>query len=616
MEARRYDKTFTVKTATIAKSLSDLAERERVLAGSIDFDLLKVRTYVKENDEYKEIDKASLERIKDKACLQNPKVQFLQEYDVRFRPVAQQPFRLNISAAADKFRTVAEVTVKRGSIIQKGVEPQTLYAFFNKLKLKQSMIVYLFDEELRAGVKGLCAFADGKPMESDFKLILARWLAPVETVNDAFIWHYRQKEAEAGKNDRINYAERGFVTGVSAGEMIAEYIFPKKGENGRSFDGRVIEQGEPKVGFVTQFNVDEKTIETQTDSQSRRYVARTDGFVQFDGAALSIGKTISLSEVSLKTTGNIKVGLDREIEVEIMGKTSGEEVIGNDMVVEADVVTTNGGVASGAVVTGNTISIGGSTHMNSELIAKSIEVNVLRGKASGEKVTIKSLEGGSVRAGLCEVGQAVGGEINAESAIVDGLYGKTRITATKSIVIKRVIKGENRLTIDPGSKEEDRALIASVMEAIKEIKKEIEELKRALSDYAAYIAKNGSSFKQIQEILAEDKKNNITSSEVYAKMAREFTLVQKKQESAENAISALESQIADKQTEIERFNKQTLEAAISNEGAVWAGHNEVVFRLPVLGMDYCRTLSDGVRVTKLSLVEAREGGYEIKLVYG
>ncbi|MDR3163176.1 MAG: FapA family protein [Helicobacteraceae bacterium] len=616
MEAKRYDKTFTVKTASVAKSLSDLAEREHVAVGSIDFDLVKVRTYVRESDEYKEIDKACLEKLKDKAYLQNPKVQFLQEYEARFRPTAPQPFRLNISAAADKFRTMAEVIIKQGSIIQKGVEPKTLYTFLNKFKLKQSMIIYLFDDELRTGVKEMCAFANGKPTESDFKLVLARWLAPVETVNDAFIWHYRQKEAEAGRNDRINYAERGFVTGISAGELIAEYISPKKGENGRSFDGRVIEQGEPKIGSVVQFNADDKTIETQISNQHRRYLAKTDGFVQFDGGTLSIGKTISLNEVSLKTTGNIKAGLDRGIEIEIIGKTSGEEVIGNDMVVEANVITANGGVASGAVVMGDKISIGGSTHMNSELIAKTIEVNVLRGRASGEKVTVKSLEGGSVRAVVCEVEQAVGGEISAENVIVGGLHGKTRITATRSIVVKRVIKGENKLTIDPGSKEEDHALIASVMETIKELKKEIEELKRVLSDYTAYIAKNGSSFRQIQEILAEDKKNNIASSEVYIKMAREFMLVQKKQENAENAIAALESQITDKQTEIERFNKQTLEATVSNEGAVWAGHNEVVFRLPVLGMDYCRTLSDGARITKLSLAAALEGGYEIKLVYG
>jgi hypothetical protein len=614
-----YAGTLEVKTSSIAKSIADLVSREKVHPSSVDFDVLKIETYVKEppKDEFAPLEKRHLEKMRDRAYLLDPKLQLLQEYEARFKPLMPLPFKFNMTLSADKFRSIAHITLKAGSVIKPGVDSKALFLYFNKIKLRNKMMIYICDEALRAAAVKLAQKANGEPFSEDFSFALCAWPQPTDTIDDKLIWRYRDKNKQDDGTDRINYADRGFLASANKDELIIEYVMPKQGAAGRSFDGRFIDMREPKIQNEPNFTIDEAKIEVKEENGRRLFFAKEDGYVKLDDNVLSIDKVIELAEVSLKTTGNIRAGLDKGVIVRIEGKSGGsDEAIGTDMVVEATEIYANGGVGSGALVTADKIVIKGQTHQKSELIGKHIEVNVLRGTAQCEEAIVKTLEGGVIRSIAARIEQAVGGDVKCKKVRVETLRGKACLQAATEIAIGQAIKGENRLIIDASVEEGEREELDAAAKQIEDIKSQIDELKRGRETNALYLSKNMSAFKQVQEKIAEDRKSNRLSGETYLKMAQEYKTAMKKQDDAEARIELLKSQIREKRRELERFDKQVLEGAVINESGIWKGHNEVIFKLPFLGREYTQNIDEGMRIKRVKLVESNdEGEYEIKLFY-
>ncbi|GHS88576.1 hypothetical protein FACS189487_07140 [Campylobacterota bacterium] len=617
---KSYSTTIDVKTSDVAKSLSDLIAREKVLPASVDFDILKVNTYIKEpkKDEYAALEKRHFEKMHDLGYMLDPKLQFLQEYELRFKPIAAQPFKLLLALSADKFHTTAHITIKAGSIIKAGVDQKALYNYFNKIKLKNNMMIFLMDEALRAAVNKLSNLANGEPFKQDITFALCAWITPLETINDSMEICYQKKAPQEDETKRVNYAERGFVSSVKSGELLLEYIMARRGTAGRSFNGKLISMPDPTITHQPTFSIDESTIEVKESESKKMYYAKVDGYVRLSSEKLEIDRTITVDSIDLKTTGNIRAGLENNVKIRVEGKDPSDEVIGADMVVEATDVYANGSIASGVLITAKSIVVKGLTHQKSDLVANSIEVNVLRGLAQGDEVKVKTLEGGVVKTTKADIEQAVGGEIYGKDICVGNLRGKVYIKATHSIVIRQVSKGENKLIIDPSVDGKEQSEFGHARMQIENFKARIEELKKESENIESYLSKNQNAFKQIQQKVIKDRAEKRATGETFIKIAQEYLANQKRYENIDLEIKVIESQIADKRLELAQIDKQVLESFVINETGVWNGHNEVIFKLPFLEEEFIKTLDD-MRIRKIELVEGRdkENGeeYEFKLTY-
>ena len=202
------------------------------------------------------------------------------------------------------------------------------------------------------------------------------------------------------------------------------------------------------------------------------------------------------------------------------------------------------------------------------------------------------------------------------NVIVGNLRGKSKITATKSIVIKEITKGENRLSIDPMANEQFAKEINEIYKDVDAIKKEIESIKKAMEHNSNYIHKNHESFKQIQQNILEAKKEGRPPSDAFLRMAREYLGAQKKEEAFNLQIEELEQKIKDKKEQIKRFDLMVLDAVVINEAINWRGYNEVRFKLPVLGKEFVHSISDGERIVRVRLDENEQGEYEVMAVHG
>jgi hypothetical protein len=613
---------FDAKTANVAKSLADLVSREKCHPGSVDFDILKVHTYIKEplRDEFALVEKAHLEKLKDKNFLIDPKLTFAQEYEVRFKPLAVTPFKFYLTLGTDKFKSMASVTLKAGSVIKSGVDQKVLYSYFNKLKLRNNMIIYLMDDQLRSAVAKLAQIANDKPFEKDITFALCNWAAPIETIDDRLdILFEKKDEIKEDSLERVDHAERGFVNSVQAGDILVKYQMPKQGVSGRSFDGKFIAMLEPKIANQPTFSIDDQTVEVKEEGGAKLYVAKTNGCAKLEDNTLHVEQAIELDSIHLKSTGNIKAGIDNGVVVRV-GKTDGKntsaEAIGPDMIVEASEVIVQGSIASGVIITAKKIIIKGQTHQKSTLNANEIEANVLRGTAQSDKIKVLSLEGGIVQSTASEIGQAVGGEIRGEKIVVLNLRGKVTCRATDSITIRQVTKGENKLIIDPGALEKEGLEVTR--EEIEKLRGEIEKIRKESKTLTSYLAKNKNAFTQIQEKILQNKKDGVATGETFLKMAREYLTSQKKYDGIDEQIKAIEAEIDAKKEGLEKFDKLVLKSFVLNETGLWSGHNEVVFKLPFLGKDFVKNIDD-MRIKKVELVESDDedanDGYKFKLTY-
>lgn len=618
-QPKYFSKTVEVRTSNVAKNIQEIATKEGVHPLSIDFDILRVKSFVKDSeaDEYSPMTKEHLVKMYSSDYLLDPNLAILQEYLVKFKPIEPQPFKIKLQISSDKHRSVATAVVKAGSIIKPVKDlKQHLYNHFNKIKLRNNMIIFMLDEQLKMSINRLAELANGEAIKSDFTLILAAWPQAEDSVNDEIIYHYKEKNRQDDDAKQINYADRGFISAVSKGEMLVEYIKPKTGKAGRSFNGKYIPVVEPVVNCYPDFGVDNETIDVVEEGDRKLFVAKDDGYVKLENRALSIDKTMAVEGISLKSTGNIRAGVDKNVKIEVDGKDPSEEVIGSDMIVEASEVRANGSIAGGAKIKAEFISVTGQTHQTSELYAKKIEVNILRGFAKGEDLKIRTLENGRVRGDKVEIEQSVGGEVNGCFVTIGNMRGKTKVTATKSVVIKKVSKGENKISIDPMMNEEFAEQINKIHKEVEKHKALIENIKKSMEQNTNYLAKNQDGFRQIQHKIAEDKKEGRPPSEAFMRMAKEFIAAQKKNDVFNLQIEQLELEIDRKHKEIEQFDRMVLEAVVVNESVNWVGFNEVRFRLPVLDKEYVLNIVEGDRILRVRLDENSSGEYEIMAVHG
>ncbi|GHV02964.1 hypothetical protein AGMMS50229_00770 [Campylobacterota bacterium] len=618
MEGKLYEGAINVRTSSVATSFSDLISREKVVPASVDFDISKVETFIKEpnTDNYEPFSKLHVEKLKNSAYILEPTLQIMQDYEIRFKPLVQYPFKLIVSLAVDKFRSGAEAIVKAGSIIKPGCTAAALYAFFNKIKLKNNMLIYILDDELRRSVAELAKQATGEPFKDDLTIVLARWVKPVETVHDKLILHYREKFKVNQEALQINYADRGFLSSVNAGELMVEYILPQAGTNGRDFMGKFLQMPEPNATHAPDFSADRKTVDDVSDTTSRRFIAKTDGFVRLENKILSISNEIEIGEVSLKNTGNIRAGIENNVKIVIGGKgkeDTATEVIAPDMVVEAKEIIANGSVASGGLVIGKKVTITGSTHKKSELIAKEIEVNVLRGTAKGDSIGVKTLEGGTIVSINAHVELAVGGEVSGETVTINNLRGKCLITASKSIILKAVARGDNKLIIDTAANTDDALIVEKAREELAKNTQDISDRRKALAETSSYISKNKGAFKQVESAIKEARSSGQTPSASYVRLAREY-LVAEKRLIVENAeIEKIQALNAAIELDMQRFDEAIFNTSVVNEDKIWNGHNEVIFRMPFRGKEFVQLVRDGMRVSRLEMIKTKDGE-EVRLV--
>jgi wyosine [tRNA(Phe)-imidazoG37] synthetase (radical SAM superfamily) len=612
-----------VRTQNIAKEIFSIAKSYEIEPESLDFNLLEVQTYTRLNEDDKE---AEWEEMRvDDACqvcseefLLNPNFQIKQTYEIEIFAKKERvddfaEFKAAVGANATKCKVYLSIAQGSKIAYQDNLDRELL-DFINRKKVRAGILIDIFDDMLEPFVSKFSAkvqIEEKLEIEQNETYLIAEGIEPTATKNDELILHYeKHKNDEVDENERVNYAERGFIQSVKEGELLIEYVKAQMGKPGRNCRGEYMQPKEPIITQEPTFKVDE-SIKVIEDKTSIKYYATENGYIAFENNTYLIKKEVDVKEVSFKTTGSIQSGVDSDVNISVKEADAIKDAVGSGMVVEVTEIEVEGNVGSNAKVIAKKAHIGGQTHKSAVIDADEVDINVHKGKAYGNNVHITRLEHGEVDAKKASVTQAVGGTICAQEVDIEICASHVKVTASNKIEIHKLIGSENTFVIDPLLNREARSGVEENEEQIKALEAKIKDLRADIKKYTKFIKDGTKAFLEIKKRLIHYKKSGVKMPESFVKKYKQFQKMQEKLQLLKEDYSMAEEKLNLLSKKSANFQEDIFEARVINRDK-WQGYNEIKFRLIDPPQELVYKPVDGSHEHVFGVVEIEEGEYAIR----
>jgi len=609
---------FVVRTDNIAKELVSTAANYGVKASSLDFNLLEVQTFLAKGDNAEseeEVSSDELVNLNDKALLADSNIHIRQLYEIEVvKADKNAPFsKLNISIGANSSMSRLFASIKPGSVLTyyEGIE-NDFRAFINRRKLRAHMFVGFWNGKLAEEIEKFIAkvHVEGTlNVQEKISFEVGCALEPIDTVDDKLIIHYLDAD-DKEELEKVDHSKRGFVHGVTADEIVIEYIKAKKGEPGRNCRGEFIDTREPVIANAPSFNVTDK-IEVVENDERIQYKAIESGYIVFENNTYDIKIEMDVTEISFKTTGSIDAGVDTDVSINVKEADAFKDAIGAGMEVEVNEINVDGNVGNNAKIKARKVGIEGQTHQSSYIEADDIKVNIHKGKIKGKNVEISRLEQGIVEAEYVEVFQATGGKIIAKEVVIDTLASHVSIIASSKIEIKHLKGSENSFTISPILYEEDKKALSGNEDELTLQRRKIRELEDEVIKKQKVLKDNEGAIADLKKRLAHYQKSGAKVPGSFVAKFKEFQDFQKHLLSLKKELKQNEDMLALLMAKTDALQDDVLKAKIINHDS-YQGHNEIHFKLvePDIELYHVPTGGSDEKCFMLKRDE-KSGAYEI-----
>ncbi|MDD3441670.1 MAG: FapA family protein [Sulfurimonas denitrificans] len=611
-----------IKTQNVAKELIEIAKKNGVSVNSLDFDILAVQTFMRINKEniesdWEEINKNELHELDDIVSILNKFFQIKQTYEIEVYSKDENDIFKNFHAAVGANATKCKVylSIKEGSEVS--ITPKfedEFLKYINKSKIRAGVLLYIFDEmvpELVSRVSAMAKVAGVIKYDKNQTILIAESYEPTPTTNDELIKHY-ERENPVEENERVDHSRRGFIHSAVEGDLLLEYIKPKKGKPGRNCRGEFMEPLEPVIKYAPDFTVDD-TIEVIDSKDNILYKAKISGYISLEAKKYQIKSEMDVGEISFKTTGSIITGLDSDVSLSVQENDSQKDAIGSGMEVQVSEIDIKGNVGPNSKVHAKRATVDGQTHKTSQITATNLTINVHKGSAIGENIKITRLEHGIVDGKKVEIAQALGGNIRAKDIEIGVCASYVKATASRLIEIKKLVGSENIFTIDPLLQKEKIEDFSDNRNEINELRSAIDEVKKEIDRYKKLVKDNTDAFNEVKQRLMHYKKNGIKMPSSFVTKYKQFLKAQEHLETIVNEYKVKNDKLLLLTTKTASFQDNIFDARIINRDK-WSGHNELIFKLvdPPIELSY-KPQKDSIDKI-FAVVESDDGIYEIRAV--
>lgn len=611
--------SMVVRTGNVAKELMSIAANHKVSIKTLDFRLLETQTFTRlltDGDDWIEVSLQEIEDITEQMYL-NPKFELKQIYEIEIFTIREigKLDSLDISIAGNGTLCKIYLTIKAGSYVIYDEEFESaFFELIRKKKLRANLLIGLFDSMMLPNLSDLIAKIriDGTyHFETQERYVVAEGFEPVLTVDDKLILHYDKKHQDMDEEGRVNYAKRGYIVSVVENDLLIEYIKPIKGTIGRNVRGELIIPKEPIVRNEPAFTISEKIKRDELD-KTIEFRACVGGYVIFEGGMYDIKTEMDVSEISFRSTGSIDTELDADVSINVKEKDSLKDAIGTGMTVTVNIINVDGNVGAEAKITAHKATIQGQVHSSATVSADELSINIHKGKAYGKEIHITRLEHGEVEGDRVFITQAVGGKVRAKEIFIELLGSHTKLTASKTIEIKKLQGGENVLTIDPLLNESSDVLEGEAIK-MKEAKKALQIVEKELLEYEQTMKANMSAYEDIKQKLLHYKRNNIKIPSAYVEKFQQFQQFRRKLDALREEFDEKQSYFSLISSHYVSLQNEIFEARIINHDR-WRNYNEIIFKLidPRVDVTYFPSENSDENILGLHLDE--DGEFTIKVL--
>ncbi len=578
---------FITKTQSVPDTLHEAATRFKINLASFDFHLISTQTLIKMDDrdnEWVVVDPDDWQNFNKPEILLTPKFHVKQLHEIEVTRYKEEAWQkdLLMHLATNKEKTRIVCRIKAGSVIRhiEDLDLKIKHKIYKQM-LKAKMLIGLWDLDFMETVDEWVAKAkvEGEYFFKEETIIeTAACFPSLPAIDDALIYHYRDKSKQPEDADRIDYSKRGFIQAVEKGEIIIEYLKPKSGRPGRNCKGEFIPVHEPKKSHTPDFKVSDN-IAVEENDDAILYRAKRGGYVVKEGDMYDIRDEMELEEVSFKKTGSIDAGVETETKLHINEKDYLKEAVGTGVEVEATEVKVEGNVGASAVIRAEKVEIGGQTHQNSEIYADEATVNVIRGllKVKGDaKVT--RLEGGHVEGRKVEVEQMIGGEIRGLEVKVRSVASNTKIFGVVRIEVDEMVGENNLLAIDPANIDAYHDEIVAQEKQIGQIDETLQKLELSFKEEFQRKKQSEEAVKRIKQKILDDRTRGVAPKPAFVAKIKQYQKLIKKIERIKKEIETLHAERERIETKLMEYQEMVLQAKIICWGG-WGEYTRIAFHL-------------------------------------
>ncbi len=583
-----------VKVDNVAKALVEVSKESGVLISSLDFEIVDFKTYIKMegDEEFIELDEISRPLIGSEEFLLNEENEIKQVYDIIIDRIKfDDDFEIIGEMKLNKHLTKAEFVLKNESFLvyTPDIEEKLLNEL-NKKKLKNSLLISIFDKELKEDVKKVVKTlkVNNKLLE-DRTVRLCRGLDPLESIEGKVVYYYLLKRTH----------KKELIFPVKKGDVLIEIIKPKPGKNGRDCRGKIIKPQNVSHFKMPNILYEESDIKKQEDDEKILFIALKDGYVHKDKDFYSIRDEMEVKQINLKT-GDVSGATDSNVKINISESDALKEAIADNMKVETTFLVVKGNVGNSAKIVSKELRVEGQTHQKSKIKSSSAYVNIHKGYLEGKDVEVNRLEGGVIIGKNVKVKQAIGGKIFAHNVEVEILGSHVEIYALNEIKIKSLKGSENKLIISPKE-------VLGVKGSAEEIEKKMEEIKRHLeikiSNYnkrKQVITKNKPVIQKLFKEYTENKKRGLKTPALTLKKIKEFNDFKEKTLELKEQVKHLQEEIKELKEHLQGYQIAIFNAKIISFSS-WKAFNRIVFDMiePPISLVYDTKGDEGVCGFKL-----------------
>jgi len=584
---------ITVVSENIQQDIKKIAIAHRVPVESLDFDLLSYETYFKEttDDEWQQLTESNLLSQTTEIEVRSPHFLLRQEYQIRVRKQKPHPYldlRFTIATDKTKSKVIAIIDPASKIPLKKGVHEWIEEAIVRKM-LRHGLLIGLYDQDLDREINRLIIKLQKEgPLNFLYRLPIGEFFIPIPPINDKILLHYK----EANKTNSL-------IEGVSPGDLIIEYIFPKYGRDGRACTGEHIAIPDPIVKYANYIVIDPETVRSEEDEESIRFFATVSGFVERKNGIIFISQELQIESASLKKTGSIETGLDKDVSLKINKKVSNEDSVGMGVNIDVLKLDVSGTVGSHSKIQACEVNIGAQTHKKSQInVSENANIHLHRGNLKAKEATINILEAGKVEADIIRIQKMVGGEVIAREVHIETLYSNARVIALESITIQNIEGEGNNLIIDPHAIESYHDQITDLEMSIRDKTSRLQlESKEFITKKRSFKDKN-TRIKEIQErVVLKQKRGELPLKADLVRLQQYKIEGESLQEFSEK-LKSLEEDIQLIQEKLDSLYEADLHAVVTHYG-LYNGHTRITFIDPKTRQEY--GISPTKKVTNIRL---------------
>ncbi len=602
-----------VETANPYGEILNLAKHFGVDSKFIDFDIIEIKTECKVAGESQprqipaeklnifDDDKFFVEKVE--SIKQSYLVQF---YDVRRAKPMPLP-NVVINANKNLTKILATVSQNADTIYFKEFDKKLINFIYKKL-IKVGILVGIRNKTMLEEVAKIYSVLRVKEfIDKDYTFVVTAGVNVNPSADDALVFHYKNKNKSADENDKVDYANRGYLLGVTENELIFEYVKLREGANGRDVRGNLLPTQKAKA-TIAKMPEHTENIYSKEDEEGIKFFSKKSGYVQEEKGVFDIKDELDVNEISFKTTGSVDTGLDTNVTLNVKEKDLTKDAIGTGMTVEANEINIEGNVAANAVVKANKVVIGGQTHAKALIEAKDAKIAVHIGSFDGEYVEIDRLEGGKVKAKKAVIKSAIGGEIIAESVVIDTLVSNSNIIIADTLEIKKLKGVNNKILVDFSMIKNTGEQINERMAKIKAIREQIVKMPRTLESKRCVIEENKGPINVIKAKIEELKSTNNTPPVTFMKKLKEYQQLVHEYNALLKEFREKKAVIAELKSEIANIQDGIFNSKVINHSN-WREFNEIKFRLvdPARDITYSTRENEIARVITIAKVETEDG---------